>query len=305
MTERTIRSLVGIGELSRSTGVPVRTIRFYCDNGILESRRSSGGHRMFDPAAGDRLLLVRRMRALGLSLPAIVSVLDGTESIGTAVAVERAALDAELDELRWRRASLLALEHASPTERAARLELLAAVQNRNAILDTLVTFWRRVLTPMPPELFDAFIDMHIPHVPTEPTPHQVVAYAELTGLAADPNVKTAMTQQIWRAGHSRIRDRRGLLTAVADSYSAAALLVAANEKPCPGVELDAYVVAHATTRGEPDTLRFRRRLLRAAADTDPRLHRYWALTAEITGTHATVGAVHYWLLDALRVDISM
>ncbi|WP_373281250.1 MerR family transcriptional regulator [Nocardia testacea] len=34
--------------MARTTGLTVRTIRFYCDEGILESQRSAGGHRMFD-----------------------------------------------------------------------------------------------------------------------------------------------------------------------------------------------------------------------------------------------------------------
>ena len=66
MTDITLRKeLVGIGELSRLIGVPVRTIRFYCDEGLVQPHRSSGGHRLFDPAAVDRLRLVRRLRALG------------------------------------------------------------------------------------------------------------------------------------------------------------------------------------------------------------------------------------------------
>lgn len=95
---------LGIGDLARLTGVPVRTIRFYCDTGILEPRRSAGGHRRFGPSAVDRLGLVRRLRRLGLGLPAIADVLTGERSVAEAVAAERAALDVELAALAWRRA---------------------------------------------------------------------------------------------------------------------------------------------------------------------------------------------------------
>lgn len=83
VTENTRRDgLVSIGELSRRTGVPVRTVRFYCDEGILESHRSTGGHRLFDPATTvDQLNLVRRLRTLGLGLHAIIAVLTDTMSI--------------------------------------------------------------------------------------------------------------------------------------------------------------------------------------------------------------------------------
>ncbi len=304
VTEDTYPAAMSIGELARRTGVPVRTIRFYCDSGILEYRRTGGGHRIFDsPAAVDRLLLVRRLRALGVPLPATLNVLDGAESIGAAAAAERATVDAELDALRWRRAALFAIECAPPGERARRLELLAAVQDRSSIIDSAVAFWRPILGPLPREQFDSFIDMNLPALSSDPAPHRLVAYAELTALATDPRVKTAMTQQIWRSEHGKIGDRRHLATAVADVCEIVAPLVAAHERPRPGAELDQYVHAHATARRERDTPRFRRALRTGTADTDPRLHRYWHLTAEITGTEATAGAIHYWLSDALRQTI--
>jgi DNA-binding transcriptional MerR regulator len=40
-----------IGEVSRRSGVSVKTIRFYCDQGLIEaSTRSEGGFRLFDTA---------------------------------------------------------------------------------------------------------------------------------------------------------------------------------------------------------------------------------------------------------------
>ncbi|MDN2497374.1 MerR family transcriptional regulator, partial [Nocardia nova] len=106
--------------MSERTGVPVRTIRFYCDEGVLDAHRSAVGHRLFDPAtAVNHLQLVRRLRTLGLGLQAITAVLTGTTSIADAVAAERAALDAELEALTWRRAVLAAVEDASPGRRAA------------------------------------------------------------------------------------------------------------------------------------------------------------------------------------------
>ncbi|WP_217919824.1 MerR family transcriptional regulator [Actinomadura sp. BRA 177] len=107
MTEDTS---LGIGDLAALTGVSVRTIRFYCDEGVLEPGRSAGGHRRFDRSAVDRLRLVRRLRTLGLGLPAIVAVLTGDRSLAEAVAAERRAADAELAALAWRRASLRAIE---------------------------------------------------------------------------------------------------------------------------------------------------------------------------------------------------
>ncbi|WP_433663808.1 MerR family transcriptional regulator [Nocardia sp. CA-128927] len=304
MTEDTLHVAVSIGELARRTGVPVRTIRFYCDSGILEYHRTGGRHRVFAADAVERLLLVRRLRAMGLPLPAIVRVLDGSESISEAAAAERAALDAELDALHWRRAALCAIESAPAEERAGLLELLAAVHDRSAVLDSVVAFWRPILLPLPREEFDSFIDMNVPPLPSEPAPAQVVACAELTTLTSDPRVKTAMTHQIWRSDRDQISDRLQFVMSVADAFEGAAPLVAAHENPHPGAELDRYVHAHAAARHERDTPGFRRELLTTGTtDTDPRLRRFWRLTADITGTETTVGAVHYWLLDALRQTV--
>ncbi|MFJ2811812.1 MerR family transcriptional regulator [Kitasatospora sp. NPDC087271] len=61
--------MLGIGELARLTAVPVWTIRFYCDEGIVDSVRSTGGHGRFDRVVVERLGLVRRLRRLGLGQP--------------------------------------------------------------------------------------------------------------------------------------------------------------------------------------------------------------------------------------------
>jgi DNA-binding transcriptional MerR regulator len=92
-------AVLGIGDLAELTGMPVRTVRFYCDAGILEPQRSAGGHRGFSPSAVDQLGLVRRLRSLGLGLPAIAHVLAGDRSVAEVVAAERNALDAELAAL--------------------------------------------------------------------------------------------------------------------------------------------------------------------------------------------------------------
>lgn len=300
MTENTLRmARVSIGELSQRTGVPVRTLRFYCDNGILEARRSGGGHRVFDAAvAVDQVLLIRRLRALGLSLPAIVEILAGTLTIDEAVTAERTALDTELGRLAWRRASLRAVEDAPPAERPARVELLAAVQDRHRAYDDLIRSWKALLHPLPPDLFDGFVTMNIPRPPADPTPRQVVAYAELT-RSADPTWTTATAGQLWRTERAAIPDKLSLVTGVAAACESVDALCAAGAQPIPGPELDGFVAAHAAARRTRDTPGLRRELLAGPAADHPAIHRYWRLTTEITGT-TTTGAALHWLLRALE-----
>uniref|UniRef100_UPI002453D4D3 MerR family transcriptional regulator n=1 Tax=Nocardia cyriacigeorgica TaxID=135487 RepID=UPI002453D4D3 len=92
---------MSIGELSRRTGVAVRTLRFYCDEGLLAPRRTAGGHRVFEPAVVDQVLSMRRMRALGLGLAEIAGILSGDMTIEDAIADARHEVSGRLDALSW------------------------------------------------------------------------------------------------------------------------------------------------------------------------------------------------------------
>ncbi|WP_086848137.1 MerR family transcriptional regulator [Amycolatopsis kentuckyensis] len=291
---------LGIGELARRTGVPVRTIRFYCDEGVLEPVRSTGGHRRFDGAAIDRLTLVRRLRGLGLGLRPITDVLAGRSSLDEAVAAERTALDRELATLSWRRSVLRAVAEAAPADRAARLELLSAVQDGDAAREALVRLWRPMTTGrIPPDTARMFLEISAPEPPSQPSTAQVVAYAELVLLASDTRLAVDLKASTL-VGHDRIADLGALHAEVGEACELAGALVAAGARPAPGPELDRFVAAHAAALGAADSPAFRRALNhRTAPDRNPRLRRYWHLAGEVTGEAAPMGLAHTWLLDAL------
>jgi DNA-binding transcriptional MerR regulator len=295
---------LGIGDLAALTGVPVRTIRFYCDEGLLDSCRSAGGHRRFASSAVDRLGLVRRLRRLGLGLPAIGAVLREERSIAEAVAEERAALDVELAALAWRRASLAAVEEATPAERAARLALLAAVQDHRAARDALLDFWQGLfIAPLPADIVGMFLEVSVPAPPDVPTPSQVVAYAEMVALAGDRTLARRIRARA-RVIVELISDEAELLTGIGEACHLARPLVLAGRPPAPGPSLDRYVAAYATVRRTRDTPRFRRELLTTATvDRDPRLRRYWSLVGELTGEPVTPGIAQAWLVDALERSV--
>ena len=292
---------LGIGELARRSGVPVRTVRFYCDEGLLEPVRSAGGHRRFDAAAVDRLALVRRMRGLGLGLRSITDVLAGVSSLADAVAAERSVVDRDLAALAWRRSALRAVEEALPADRAARLELLSAVQDGFAAHETLVRLWQPMTTgPIPPDTARMFLDVSAPPPPEVPTPAQVVAYAELVLLAADRSLATRLRASTL-VDHDRVADLGALHAAVGEACELASPQVAAGAAPAPGPALDRFVEAHAAATGARDTPEFRRALTRRTADDrHPRLRRYWRLAGEVTGEAVPIAVAHTWLLDALN-----
>ncbi|MBO2450760.1 MerR family transcriptional regulator [Actinomadura barringtoniae] len=299
MTDDTL----GIGELARLTGVSVRTIRFYCDEGILTVRRSSGGHRRFDPSAVENVRLIRRLRRLGLGLPSIVEVLTGERSLDEVIAIERSAVDAELSVLAWRRASLAAVAEVSPAERAARLELLAHAQGPGA-RDALEAFWlRMVQAPIRPELADGLIAAFVPPAPAEPTPAQVVAFAEMVTLTCDDALIARMRAR-GRVNMGNISDEDTLMVGVGEACRVVTPCLLAGEAPRPGPELDDFVAVHAEVRGaRGDTPEFRRYLQRELTlDQQPQIDRYWELVSQVTGQALTLGATHRWLLDSLAVE---
>jgi DNA-binding transcriptional MerR regulator len=293
-----LRGAVNIGEASRRTGIPVRTIRFYCDEELLRVHRTSGGHRVFTGEALTRLTLIRRLRAVGLGLPVIAAILADEDATRGAVATERRAVEAELDALSWRHAVLLALEGTRDEDRAVTLARLAGVAERGAARDVLVGFWRRVLAAMPAGLFDEFVAMDIPAVPATPTPGHVLAVAELAESTRSPDLGREVSRELWLCDRGSIRDERALIAELAPAHTGAAQRLLTGADPGPGPELDLFVAAHATARGRRDTPAFRRRLA-AGATGHPAVTRYWALTARALGTPHTTGATQEWLHTAL------
>ena len=69
-----------IGDMSARTGVSVRTLRYYEEQGLLASSRSAGGHRHYSEEGVDRVAYLQRLYAAGLSSQTITSLLPCLES---------------------------------------------------------------------------------------------------------------------------------------------------------------------------------------------------------------------------------
>ena len=66
-----IKGVLTIGELSARTGVAPSALRFYEENGLIHSRRSSGGQRRYSRGMIRRVSFVRIAQQVGLSLAEI------------------------------------------------------------------------------------------------------------------------------------------------------------------------------------------------------------------------------------------
>jgi len=66
-----------IGEVARRTGLPVKTIRYYCDEGLLQPKdRSTGGYRLFDEENLAELTIIRALRAMDVPIPELTRILE-------------------------------------------------------------------------------------------------------------------------------------------------------------------------------------------------------------------------------------
>jgi hypothetical protein len=164
------------------------------------------------------------------------------------------------------------------------------------------------VAPLPEEMVSMFLAVSVPDPPADPTPGQVVAYAELVTLVGDRSLTRKLVTRA-RAVREVVSDEAALLTGLGEALELAGPLLGAGRRPGPGPALDRFVAAHAQVRGGRDTAAFRRELRTAlrreplvpvAVDGDPRMRRYWGLVGEVTGEPVTVTAVHDWLLASLE-----
>lgn len=97
-----------IGELAEQAGVSVRSLRYYEEHGLLTSARSGGGHRTYDDGAVERVRLLQRLYAAGLSSSTIAELLPCVDSPSAAQTDETwARLLKEREQLQQHIAELL------------------------------------------------------------------------------------------------------------------------------------------------------------------------------------------------------
>ena len=108
-----------INEVSRRSGVPASTLRFYEEKGLIRSVGRRGLRRLFDARVLARLGLIAMGRAAGFSLDEIARMLDrdGEPRIDRKVLAEKLAeLDRKIRDLRTMRNGLRhAMECRAPS----------------------------------------------------------------------------------------------------------------------------------------------------------------------------------------------
>ena len=94
-----------IGAVAAQAGVSVRSLRYYEEQGLVSAERSGSGQRHYAEAAVERVRLVQRLYAAGLSSRSIRELLPcvhtgiATEEVFARLAEERVRIDAQVREL--------------------------------------------------------------------------------------------------------------------------------------------------------------------------------------------------------------
>ncbi|HEX4090811.1 MAG TPA: MerR family transcriptional regulator [Trebonia sp.] len=293
------RPLLTIGELARRVGVPVRTIRFWSDSGLVPpAARTDGDRRLYDAACVARLELVTTLRELGVRLASIRSVLDGQVTAAAVAAIHLEALDTEIRALRLHRAVVAAVvrRSADGTEMGMinKLARLSTAERRQIIND----FTAEVFAGLDPSPARFARWSAAPDLPDDPSAEQVEAWVELAELVTDK----AFREQVRQVAGIGVQVQSG--SWLADVGRTQDEAEAARQRGVPPESAEAAQIVERVLASAPAGLRRAELLAQLEAATDPRIERYWELTAVISGRgpFPSVQRALEWLAAALRAS---
>jgi MerR family copper efflux transcriptional regulator len=100
-----------IGEVARRTGLSVKTIRYYCDEGLLQPKtRSESGYRLFDEENLAELTIIRALRAMDVSIPELARILEVRRAGVCNCSLLKHSIAAKMDSINLRMSELAAMK---------------------------------------------------------------------------------------------------------------------------------------------------------------------------------------------------
>ncbi|MFJ2189412.1 MerR family transcriptional regulator [Kitasatospora sp. NPDC087861] len=296
--------LYTIGELARRSGLTVKTVRFYSDQGIVSpADRNPAGHRRYGVYAVARLELVRTLRELGLGLPAIRQVVDRELALPAVAAAHAEALDVQIRVLRLRRAVLGTVARRGSTPEELTLVHQLARLSEDERYRLIGEFLAGAFGGLRADgRFAAVVRSLTPEPTDDLEPEQVEAWVELAELAADDGFRGLLRRLAEDEAAEAGADwpRPGLAWVVRELAGPA---VVAGIDPGSGEAAGIARELAARYAGSAPGAVVRGRLAeRLAAMADPRRERYLALLAVVNGWAApeSSAAVLDWAVRAVR-----
>ncbi|MEU1087478.1 MerR family transcriptional regulator [Streptomyces sp. NPDC005892] len=305
-------TLYSIGELSRRTGLSVRTIRFYSDSGVVApTTRSPAGYRLYDLDALLRLELLRTLRELGMDLATIQRVLDRELSVAEVAAAHADAIDVRIRVLQRRRSVLrvVAGRGASPEETTLmhRLTQLSG-EERRRLIDDFVEGTFGTVDANPTVV--AMVRAATPDLPDDPTSEQVTAWVELAELVGEEDFRARMRR-------TAVRQAAGRPLGI-ECDAGEELMEFTRQKVAEAMEsgidplsdrgasvIDDLVHRFAEVLARTPDTEFREWMAQQFEEAhDPQVDRYWRLVWIVNGWQVVpnLTPVYPWLIQALRKD---
>ena len=105
-----------IGAVAKRSGLSVKTIRFYCDEGLVHpTGRSEGGYRLFNNDIFAELALIRTLKAMEIPLRDVWQILASRRSGVCTCSSLQATLGAKAGEIEQKVVALRSLHNALHT----------------------------------------------------------------------------------------------------------------------------------------------------------------------------------------------
>lgn len=300
------RERMTIGELARRSGVAVKTLRYYSDEGLLPpAERTRGGYRMYAEEAVLRLDLIRTLRDAGLGIFEIRAILARELSLTDALQLRLHATLEHIVALQHVAAALRAALRSAPKEadirRLCTVTRLTEEQRRSA----LERFVARVAEAVPEA--DAWkrgvMLANVPRLPEEPTPAQLDAWIELTELVQDEGFVATMrasAAESWGEGVDPAAYQAASAEATAAARAAIDQGVTADSATARGV-VSRMFTGMAAAMQRRDDAATRAELRARLTRQDARTARYWQLVTALQGQTAPAWpqAEWDWLVAAI------
>jgi DNA-binding transcriptional MerR regulator len=302
-----------IGEASRLSGVSVRRLRFYSDQGLLPpAGRTESGYRVFTDSELIRLELISCLRDAGLGLGAIREVLSHELPLAEALKLRLRAIEAEITAQR-RVASALRAALRSPelTEADLRRFWTMTRLSRAERRSVVERFYEQVSqeTNIDPGWMRQMIEASVPELPDDPTPEQCDAWIELSAILNDPTFAASMASNArdtwddsafdpgaWQRESEPIINKAG--QAIAQELDPTSEM--GKSLALEWLETSARLMGREPNREFKDWLRSK------YTQHDPRASRYWELVAIMRGQPPT-GSPNQewaWIVAAMRLHLA-
>lgn len=293
-----------IGALAKETGVPVKTLRFYSDEGLLPpADRSPSGYRLYTEEHVARVALIRTLREAGIGLDDVSRVLRRDVSLPDVLRLRLGAIEAHIVGLQRIATALRVALHAGATEDDLRRITMATRASNDERRRVIRAFYEKVTAGLPVEAgwVETMIEASAPDLPDEPSPAQLEAWIELQALLDDPAFvasKRRNASDLWTpavATDTFLDAQHAAMVAVAEARGRG--LPPTSREGAEVVERFVVALAAAGAPGDVGT--------RLREKYDPRGARFWELVAALRGEPTPAPFDDWrWLGEALACHVA-